>query len=223
MTGLPLSSVVWSGGSLTQGENEEPSKPPKKNQPSGKKEEREYVGALTYTDGVGTRSPVSPGSCCRSRCHPISSPRSSRPPPRPGGRPRWALPAPSSQSPETYGPSRPNRLQIRNVSALQKGGSGRACDTFFGNSISRSLTVAVPGEANPQVMILGVVEVSDELHLGSAVDRRQLPVDRLAVVPRVGPGETLLAVVHKVAVVAVGLPERDALARAGSRGGWRLL
>lgn len=72
-------------------------------------------------------------------------------------------------------------------------------------------------------MILGVVEVSDELHLGSAVDRRQLPVGQLAVVSRVGPGETLLAVVHKVAVVAVGLPERDALARAGGQGGRRLL
>lgn len=208
-------------GRLTRGENEEALKSKNiyiYNKEGGKKEECENVGALTYTGGVGTRSPVSPGSCCRSSFRPISSPHSSRPPPPPGGRPRWAPPAPSSKSPERCSPSRPNRLQTSNVSALQRGGPGQACD-----SVSPCLTVVVPGEADPQVVILGVVEVSDELHLGSAVDRRQLPVDRLAVVSRVGPGETLLAVVRIVAVVAVGLPERDALARAGGRGGRRLL
>lgn len=34
------------------------------------------------------------------------------------------------------------------------------------------LTVVVPGEADPQVVVPGAVEVSDELHLGSAVHRR---------------------------------------------------
>lgn len=69
----------------------------------------------------------------------------------------------------------------------------------------------------------GLVELSDELHLGPAVNRRQLPVEGLAVVSRVGPGEPLLEVVHQVAVVAVGLKERDALARARGWGGRRLL
>lgn len=85
------------------------------------------------------------------------------------------------------------------------------------------LTVVVPGEADPQVVVLGVVEVPDELHLGPAVNGRQLPPDRLAVVSGLGPGETLLAVVREVAVVTVGRPERQTHPSAGGRGGRRLL
>lgn len=51
--------------------------------------------APPYTGGVGTRSPVSPGSCCRSSVRPISSPHSSRPLPPQGGRPHWAPAVPS--------------------------------------------------------------------------------------------------------------------------------
>lgn len=46
------------------------------------------------------------------------------------------------------------------------------------------LTVAVPGEADPKVVIFGVVEVPHELHLCPAVKRRQLPSSyRQTVVP----------------------------------------
>lgn len=85
------------------------------------------------------------------------------------------------------------------------------------------LTVVVPGEADPQVVVLGVVEVPDELHLGPAVNGRQLPPDGLAVVLGLRPGETLLAVVCEVAVVTVGHPERQTHPGAGSRGGRRRL
>lgn len=46
--------------------------------------------------------------------------------------------------------------------------------SFFPPTCSSSLclTVVVPGEADPQVVMPGAVEVSDELHLGSAVHRR---------------------------------------------------
>lgn len=77
------------------------------------------------------------------------------------------------------------------------------------------LTVAVPGESDPDVVVFGVVEVPDELHLGSAVDGDHLPPGRLAVVSRVRPGEALLTVVHKVAVAAVRDPERQTLPVTG--------
>lgn len=69
------------------------------------------------------------------------------------------------------------------------------------------LTVVVSGEADPQVVVLGVVEVPDELHLRSAVDGRQLSSHRLTVVSRVRPGKTLLQVVHGVTVATVRNPE----------------
>lgn len=72
-------------------------------------------------------------------------------------------------------------------------------------------------------MVLGVVEVPDELHLGPAVNGRQLPPDGLAVVSGLWPGETLLAVVHRVAVVTVGHPKRQTHPGAGGRGGRRCL
>lgn len=81
--------------------------------------------------------------------------------------------------------------------------------------------MAVPGEADPQVVVPGVVETPDELHLGSAVERRQLRPHGLAVVPGVGPGEALLLVVDVVAVLAVGHRERQAHPVAGGVGGRR--
>lgn len=77
------------------------------------------VRALAYTRGVDTRSPVSPGSCCRSSSRQTSSPHSSHPSPPRGGRPRWAPQGPSSQSPVRSGPSRPNRLQTHRVTVMQ--------------------------------------------------------------------------------------------------------
>lgn len=85
------------------------------------------------------------------------------------------------------------------------------------------LTVVVPGEADPDVVIFGVVEVPDELDLCSAVDGGQVPPDRLAVVSRVRPGETLLTVVHVVTVAAVGEPEGRTLPITGSWSRWRFL
>lgn len=83
------------------------------------------------------------------------------------------------------------------------------------------LTVAVPGEADPEVVVFGVVQVPHELHLRPAVKRRQLSsADRQAVVPRVRPGEALLAVDHQVAETAVGDPERVAHPVTGGRCGW---
>lgn len=72
-------------------------------------------------------------------------------------------------------------------------------------------------------MLPGGIEGPDELHLGSAVDRRQLAMHQPALVSRVGPGETLLHIDLQVAVVAVGLPVFQALPIAGgvSRR-WRL-
>lgn len=94
-----------------------------------------------------------------------------------------------------------------------------------GDSISNyhctvTLTVPVPGESDPDIVVFGVVEVPDELHLGSAVDGGQLRLGCLAVVSGVWPGEALLTVVHKVAVAAVGGKERQTLpiTRDGS---WR--
>lgn len=72
------------------------------------------------------------------------------------------------------------------------------------------LTVAVPGEPDPNVVIFGVVEVPDELHLRPAVERCQISPDRLTVMARLRPREALLAVVHVVTVAAVGVPERQA-------------
>lgn len=80
-----------------------------------------------------------------------------------------------------------------------------------------TLTVAVPGEADPNVVIFGVVEVPDELHLRPAVERRQISPDRLTVVARLRPREALLTVVHVVTVTAVGVPERQALPVTGRR------
>ncbi|KAF3849176.1 hypothetical protein F7725_015673 [Dissostichus mawsoni] len=57
--------------------------------------------------------------------------------------------------------------------------------------------VAVPSEADPYVVILGVIEVPDELHLRSTVERQQVCLVGLAVVQGVRPGDTLLLVVHK--------------------------
>lgn len=79
------------------------------------------------------------------------------------------------------------------------------------------LTVAVPGEADPNVVIFGVVQVPDELHLRPAVERRQISPDGLAVVPRIRPREALLAVVHVVTVTAVGVPERQTHPVTGGR------
>lgn len=78
-----------------------------------------------------------------------------------------------------------------------------------------ALTVVVPGESDPDVVFFGVVEVPDELHFRPAVNRRQLPPDGLTVVSGVRPGETLIAVVHVVTVVAVRCPERQTLPGAG--------
>lgn len=50
-----------------------------------------------------------------------------------------------------------------------------------------TLTVIVSGEANPDVVIFGGVEVPDELHIRSGVDGHQLPVGFLAVVAGVRP------------------------------------
>lgn len=83
------------------------------------------------------------------------------------------------------------------------------------------LTVAVPGEADPEVVVFGVVEVPHELHLRPAVKGRQLSSsDGQAVVSRVWPGEALLAVDHQVAVTAVGDPERVAHPVTGGGCGW---
>lgn len=67
-----------------------------------------------------------------------------------------------------------------------------------------TLTVVVPGEADPDVVTSGVVEAPDELHLRSAVDGHQLCLGRLAVESGVRPRETLLTVVHIVTVAAIG-------------------
>lgn len=83
-----------------------------------------------------------------------------------------------------------------------------------------TLTVVVPGEADPDVVIFGVVEVPDELHLRSAVNRCQVSPDGLTVVSGVRPRVTLLAVVHVVTVAAVGHPEGKTHPTAGGRG-WR--
>lgn len=86
------------------------------------------------------------------------------------------------------------------------------------------LTVAVPGEADPKVVIFGVVEVPDELHLCPAVERRQLSSsDRRAVVSRIWPRKTLLAVDHEVAVMTVGDPERVTHPVTGGGCWWRTL
>lgn len=86
-----------------------------------------------------------------------------------------------------------------------------------------TLTVAVPGEADPDVVIIGVVEVPDELRLRSAVNRCQIRPERLTVVSGVRPGEPLLAVVNVVAVVAVRLPERQTLPVTRDRSRRRIL
>lgn len=86
-----------------------------------------------------------------------------------------------------------------------------------------TLTVAVPGEADPHVVIFGGVEVPDELHLGPAVDGHQVGPERLAVVSGVRPGVTLQAAVHGVTVAAVGDPERQTLPVAGGRSRRRFL
>lgn len=70
--------------------------------------------------------------------------------------------------------SRPNQLETHSVSVT--GGGASLPRSSLTQSISLCLTVAVPGEADPQVVMPGAVEVSDELYLGSAVHRRQFPV-----------------------------------------------
>lgn len=70
-----------------------------------------------------------------------------------------------------------------------------------------TLTVVVPREADPDVVIFGVVHVPDELHICSLVDGHQLCPVWLAVVLGVWPRETLLPVVHIVTVAAVGHPK----------------
>lgn len=89
--------------------------------------------------------------------------------------------------------------------------------------VNSTLTAAVPGEADPEVVTFGDVEASDELHLRSAVDGRQICVGRLAVMSGVGPREALWTVVHMVTVATVGKPERQTLSVTGGRSGWRIL
>lgn len=122
----------------------------------------------------------------------------------------------------------PSRLQKHATIQHYRGSCTCVCshdqsrDSFVVTLFS-CLTVVVPGEADPQVVVLGVVEVPDELHLGPAVNGRQLPLDGLTVMLGLRPGETLLAVVREVAVVAVGHPERQTHPGAGGRGGRRRL
>lgn len=69
-----------------------------------------------------------------------------------------------------------------NELALERDRGG--CTRNMGAAKSEAvLTVAVPGEADPQVVIFGVVEVPDELHLCPAVKRRQLSSNGQTVVP----------------------------------------
>lgn len=86
-----------------------------------------------------------------------------------------------------------------------------------------TLTVAVPSEADPYVVILGVIEVPDELHLRSAVERQQVCIGGLAVMQGVRPGETLLLVVHKVTVAAIWYPVGQTLPITRGRGRRRFL
>lgn len=86
-----------------------------------------------------------------------------------------------------------------------------------------ALTVVVPGETDPDVVNIGGVEFPDELHLRSAVNRRQFRPERLTVVSGVRPGEPLLAVVNVVAVVAVRRPERQTLPITGGGSRRRIL
>lgn len=176
-----------------------------------------------YTGGVGTRSLSSAGSCCHSRVHLSTSQRSSRQRRSQGGRPCWALPAPSWGSPEMSCLSRPSQLQhgTRRSSERDKG----QCTSKMGLSntemVPAMLTVAVPGEADPKVVIFGVVEVPNELHLCPAVERRQLPSSyRQTVVSWIWPRKTLLTVDHEVTVTAVGDPGRVTHPVTGGRCWW---
>lgn len=89
--------------------------------------------------------------------------------------------------------------------------------------VAVGLTVFVPGEADPDVVVFGVVHVSDELQLCSAVNGDQLGPGRLAVVSGIWPGEALLLVVHVVTVAAVGNPELQTVPITGTGSWWRFL
>lgn len=119
------------------------------------------------------------------------------------------------------GPANYNMKQGGVGSAREVGAHAKCKGLSNTEMVPAMLTVAVPGEADPKVVIFGVVEVPDKLHLCSAVKRRQLSSSyRQTVVSRIWPGKALLTVDHEVTVAAVGHPERVTHPVTGGRCWW---
>ena len=73
------------------------------------------------------------------------------------------------------------------------------------------------------MVIFGVVEVPEKLHLSSAVDGHQVCLGRLAVDSGIWPREALVAVVHVVTIAAVGDPHWQTFPITRGGRGWECL